>query len=132
MKSLISTKGFVINPVNWHVNIDDYSLEKKVLDVNTLITNIYSNAGKSIFANWGNRFAEKFQISSILKHFGYEEKLSKEELERRAVEEILGRFAVNDWKTNNKNKNKNTSTNANTNTDTNINSNNRHQRKRRV
>jgi len=116
MTAVISTKGFMFNAEKYEAKINDCSIRHQVLDLNTLLYRIETNAGLSLVANTMSKFVGNFKLSSLLKHFGFEEKLSNEEMQRRAVEEILGTFTVNDSKANNKNNKSNTNSNGNGNT----------------
>jgi len=87
MSAIISTKGFMFNAEKYQAKIDDYTIKGEVLDFNTLLYRIETNAGLSLVTNTMNNY---FKISSFRKYFGIEEKLSKDEIQRRAIAEILG------------------------------------------
>ena len=90
MSAIISTKGFMFNAEKYQAKIDDYTIKGEVLDFNTLLYRIETNAGLSLVTNTMNKFADYFKVSSFLKYIGIEEKLSKDELNKRAIAEILG------------------------------------------
>lgn len=90
MSAIISTKGFLFNAEKYQAKIDDYTIKGEVLDFNSLLYRIESNAGLSLVTNTMNKFADYFKVSSLLKYIGIEEKLTKDEINRRAVAEILG------------------------------------------
>ena len=80
----------MFNAEKYQAKIDDYTIKGEVLDFNTLLYRIETNAGLSLVTNTMNKFADYFKVSTFLKYIGIEEKLSKDEIQKRAIAEILG------------------------------------------